>query len=320
MAIDLLINLEMPQYSRDHLAEAYTVHYWPDPADHPRLLRDPVLKRIRAVQTNGSYGLKRPFIEAMPKLEIICAVGAGFEGIDLEAARERGIAVTNGAGANAATVADQAWALLLGAVRRVPWCDRGVRDGRWAEVRTATPSLAGKKLGIFGLGHVGRAMARRGAGFDMEIGYHSRRRRDDIPYSYFDSLLALAAWCDVLMVAAPGGPATYHAVGREVLDALGSEGYLVNIARGSLVDSDAVIEALRDQRIAGAGLDVIEGEPAVPEWLSRSRPSGAVAPCRRLLAGGYPRHDPQGARESRRAFRRPTGALTGAGVTSGRGW
>ena len=170
MAIDLLINLAMPQYSRDHLAEAYRVHYWPDPADHPRLLQDPVLKTIRAVQTNGSYGLKRPFIEAMPRLEIICAVGAGFEGIDLDAARERGIVVTNGAGANAATVADQAWALLLGAVRRVAWCDRGVREGRWHEVRTSMPSLAGKKLGIFGLGHVGMAMARRGEGLRHERG------------------------------------------------------------------------------------------------------------------------------------------------------
>jgi lactate dehydrogenase-like 2-hydroxyacid dehydrogenase len=265
LAIDLLINLEMPQYSRDHLAEAYTVHYWPDPAEHPQLLRDPLLETIRAVQTNGSYGLKRPFIEAMPRLEIICAVGAGFEGLDVDAARERGIVVTHGPGTNAATVADQAFALLLGSVRRVPWCDRGVREGRWEEVRRSMPSLAGKKLGIFGLGHVGAAMARRGLGFDMTVGYHGRRARADVPYRYFDRLEALAAWSDVLMVAAPGGPATYHAVDRGILDALGPEGFLVNAARGSLVDSAALIDALREQRIAGAGLDVIEGEPAVPE-------------------------------------------------------
>lgn len=265
MAIDLLINLEMPQYSRDHLAEAYTVHYSPDPADHPRLLRDPLLKTIRAVQTNGSYGLTRPFIEAMPRLEIICAVGAGFEGIDVAAAHERGIVVTHGPGTNAATVADQAWALLLAAVRRVPWCDRGVREGRWEEVRGVRPSVAGRKLGIFGLGHVGMAIARRGEGFNMSVGYHNRRTRDDVPYPYFDDLEALAAWCDVLMVAAPGGPETYHAVGRRVLHLLGPDGYLVNAARGSLVDSGALIEALREERIAGAGLDVIEGEPAVPE-------------------------------------------------------
>src|SRR5438067_13201603 len=99
MVIDLLINLEMPQYSRDYLAEKYIVHYWPDPADHPRFLRDPIAKRIRAVQTNGSFGLSRTFIEAMPALEIICAIGAGFEKIDVAAARERGIVVPNGAGA-----------------------------------------------------------------------------------------------------------------------------------------------------------------------------------------------------------------------------
>lgn len=270
LTIDLLINLEMPEYSRNHLAEKYEVHYRPDPADHPNLLKDPLLKTIRAVQTNGSYGLKRPFIEAMPNLEIICAVGAGYEGIDLDAARERGIVVTNGAGANADTVADQAWALLLGAVRRVPWCDRGVREGRWSAVRQSMPSVTGRKLGIFGLGHVGKAMARRGAGgFGMEVGYHNRNPRSDVEYRYFDDLVDLATWADVLMIGAPGGPRTRHAVGREVLTALGPGGFLVNVSRGSVVDSEALIEALDNQRIAGAGLDVIEGEPEVPDGFLR---------------------------------------------------
>lgn len=266
MTIDLLIVLDMPQYSRDHLAEAYTVHYWPNPADHPRLLHDPLMQKIRAVQTNGSFGIKRPYIEAMPALEIICAIGAGFEGIDVDAARERGIVVTNGAGANAPSVSEQAWALLLASVRRVPWCDRAVREGRWNEARKIMPSVTGKKLGIFGLGHVGMQMAKRGElGFDMEVGYCSRTRRADVSYRYFDRLQDLAAWCDVLMIAAPGGPETHHAVNREILRALGSDGFLINVARGSLVDSNALVEALREERIAGAGLDVIEGEPAVPQ-------------------------------------------------------
>jgi lactate dehydrogenase-like 2-hydroxyacid dehydrogenase len=265
LTIDLLVVLEMPQSSRDHLAEAYTVHYWPDAKDHPRFLRDPLAKKIRAVQTNGTFGLGRQYIEAMPALEIICAIGAGFEGIDVSAARERGIVVTNGAGANAAAVAEQAWALLLATVRRVPWCDRAVREGRWNEARNIMPSVTGKKLGIFGLGHVGMQMARRGAlGFDMEVGYCSRTWRADVAYRYFDRLLDLAAWCDVLMLAAPGGRETRHAVSGEVLRALGPTGFLINVARGSLVDSDALIEALREERLAGAGLDVIEGEPAVP--------------------------------------------------------
>lgn len=266
MTIDLLVVLEMPQYSRDHLAEAYTVHYCPRPADHAAFLQSAIAKHIRAVQTNGSFGLKRPYMDALPALEIICSVGAGFEGIDVGAARERGIVVTNGPGANATTVAEQAWALLLATVRRVPWCDRGVREGRWHEVRAITPLVTAKKLGLFGLGHVGMEMAKRGAlGFDMEVGYCTRKRRDDVPYRYFDRLQDLAGWCDVLMIAAPGGPATHHAVNREILQALGPEGYLINAARGTLVDSAALIEALRGERIAGAGLDVIEGEPAVPE-------------------------------------------------------
>lgn len=264
MAIDVLVVLDMPPYSREHLAERYAVHYWPDPASHATFLDSPAAASIRAVQTNGSFGLKRWHMDKLPALEIVCAVGAGFEGIDVAAARERGILVTNGAGANAASVADHAWALLLGTVRRVPWCDRGVREGRWDDVRSIEPTVTGMRLGIFGLGHVGLQMAKRAAGFDMEVGYCSRRRRDDVAYRCFDRLPDLAAWCDVLMLAAPGGPDTRHAVDAEVLAALGRDGFLVNVARGSLVDSDALAAALRDGRIAGAGLDVIEGEPAVP--------------------------------------------------------
>lgn len=265
--IDLLINLGMPDYSRKYLAEKYEVHYRPDSEANPeKLLADPILKKIRAVQTNGSYGLKRAFIEMMPNLEIICSVGAGFEGTDLAAASERGIIVTNGPGTNSDTVADQAWALILGTVRQVPVCDRGVREGRWHEVRQEMPSVTGKKLGIFGLGHVGSAVAKRGyGGFDMEVGYYSRRQRPDSPHRYFDNLKALAAWSDIFVVAAPGGPETYHAVEREVLTSLGPEGFLINVSRGALVDGDALVEALTSGKIAGAGLDVIEGEPTVPE-------------------------------------------------------
>ena len=265
--IPILVPLEMPEANRAHLAERYSVHYWPDQSTHLARLQDPVLQVIRGVQTNGSYGLKRPMIEAMPKLEIICAVGAGYEGIDLEAARERGVVVTHGPGTNSETVADQAWALLLGAMRRVPWCDAAVRAGRWRESRYPMPGAFGKKLGVFGLGHVGMAVARRGAlGFGMSVGYHNRKPRPDAPdYRYFDQLDELAQWCDVLVVAAPGGPGTRHAVDTKILAALGPQGYLVNVARGSLVDSAALAEALREGRIAGAGLDVIEGEPTVPE-------------------------------------------------------
>jgi lactate dehydrogenase-like 2-hydroxyacid dehydrogenase len=266
--IDVAIVLDMPLEMREHLAERYTVHYWPDAAEHPRLFASPAAKRIRAVQTNGSFGLKRNDMDALPALEIIAIIGAGFEGVDLAAARERGIVVTYGAGVNASAVAEQAWALLLAAVHEVPVRDHGVRQGRWKELKSPLPNITGRKLGIFGLGHIGKAMARRGAGFEMEIGYFSRTRQHDVPYRCFDRLVDLAEWCDVLMVAAPGGPGTYHAVNAAVLEALGPRGFLVNIARGTIVDSNALIDALREGRIAGVGLDVVEGEPAVPAALA----------------------------------------------------
>jgi lactate dehydrogenase-like 2-hydroxyacid dehydrogenase len=267
--IDLLINLKMEPLCIEHLAEHYSVHYWPDPATHDVLLKDSVLKKIRAVQTNGSYGLKRPFIDVMPNLEIICAIGAGFEGIDLDAARERGIPVTHGPGTNATAVADQAWALLLAAFRRIPWCDQSMRAGGGEETRKIMPIPTGKKLGIFGLGHIGKQIAKRGLGFDMEIGYFGRKPQQGVPYRYFDSLKALAEWCDVLSVSAPGGPETRHIVNAEIFDALGPTGFLINTARGSLVDGEALATALRGERIAGAGIDVIEGEPAVPDSFIR---------------------------------------------------
>lgn len=268
MAIDLLVNvnLAMREESIAFMAEKYAVHHVPNNRDNPALVDAAVLARVRAVFTNGSFGIKRALIEAMPQLEIIAAIGAGVENVDLAAARERDVVVTYGPGANASSVADHAWALILGAMRRVPWCDKGVREGRWREVRQPAPTVAGKRLGIFGLGHVGMEIARRGAGgFAMEVGYRSRRRRDEVPYRYFDSLKELAAWSDVLVLAAPGGADTHHIVDADILDALGPQGFLVNIGRGSLLDTGALIAALAQGRIAGAGIDVIEGEPTVPE-------------------------------------------------------
>ena len=263
-----MIVLGMDDYCRDHLSEHFRVHYWPDTTTHHDRLNDPLLKRIRAVQTNGSYGLKRPMIEAMTNLEIVCAVGAGFEGIDLAAARERGIIVTNSPGANADSVADQAWALILGILRRVPACDAGIRAGRWKESRVAMPIATGKRLGIYGLGHVGKAVARRGAaGFGMDVGYTARTPKPESGCIRFRSLVDLADWADILVVCAPSTPETYHSVNTAVLHRLGPQGYLVNISRGALVDSEALAAALFSGAIAGAGLDVIEGEPKVPQSL-----------------------------------------------------
>ncbi len=219
---------------------------------------------IRFVLTNGTNGLLAEEIAALPKLELVCTVGVGFENVALAAASSRGIPVCNAAGTNDAAVADHAMAILLAAIRRVPFLNQGVRSGLWRDDIPRPPHVSGRRMGIFGLGAIGRQVAKRALGFDMEIGYHSRTRRDETGFRWFDDLLSLARWCDFLVVAAPGGKDTYHVVGREVLEALGPQGVIVNVARGTLVDTDAVAEALREQRIWAAALDVYEGEPTPP--------------------------------------------------------
>lgn len=222
---------------------------------------------IRFVLTNGTNGLLASEIAALPKLELICTVGVGFENVDLAAASQRGIPVCNAAGTNDAAVADHAMAILLAAIRRLPFLNAGVRHGLWRDDIPRPPHVSGRRMGIFGLGAIGRQIARRAQGFDMEIAYHSRTRRDELGFQWFDGIVSLARWCDFLIIAAPGGKDTYHVVNREVLDALGPQGVVVNVARGTLVDTQAVADALRDQRIFAAALDVYENEPTPPAAL-----------------------------------------------------
>jgi len=224
---------------------------------------------VRAVLTNGRGGLSADEMAMLPKLEIVCAVGAGYEAVDLNAARSRGIAIANCPDTNASAVADSAMMLLMAATRHLRQADRHVHGGGWQEQwRVETPTLSGKRLGILGLGIIGSKIAHRAArGFDMEVGYHNRKAVTGSPYRYFDSLVALATWSDFLVCAAPGGAGTQHLVNADVLTALGAKGYLVNIGRGTVVDTQALIDALRSNRIAGAGLDVLEGEPSVPPVL-----------------------------------------------------
>ena len=205
---------------------------------------------------------------ALPNLSIVCSLGVGYENIDLLAAHARGIVVTNGPGANAVSVADHAMALLLGAARRLPQADAWVRQGHWSGFMG--PQVSGKRLGILGLGTIGLEIARRGAnGFGMSVGYYNRRARPESGYTYFDNPRALAAESDFLVVATPGGAGTHHLVDANVLEALGPDGYLINIARGSVVDTNALIAALAERRIAGAGLDVVDGEPFIPDALKQ---------------------------------------------------
>jgi lactate dehydrogenase-like 2-hydroxyacid dehydrogenase len=224
---------------------------------------------VRAVLTNGRGGLSGDEMALLPKLELVCAVGAGYEAVDLEAARRRGIAVANCPDANASAVADSAMMLLMAATRHLRQADRHVHAGGWQDQwRVDTPTISGKRLGILGLGKIGGRIAQRAArGFDMEVGYHNRQAVAGSPCRYFDSLIELARWADFLVCSAPGGAGTRHLVNAEVLTALGPKGYLVNVGRGTVVDTAALIEALRSRRIAGAGLDVLEGEPSVPPML-----------------------------------------------------
>ncbi|MGV8863079.1 MAG: 2-hydroxyacid dehydrogenase [Pseudomonas sp.] len=222
--------------------------------------------QINAVLTRGPLGFYADEIAALPHLEIICVIGAGYEHVDLEAAKARNITVTNGAGVNAPSVADHALALLLSLVRDIPRADASVRRGEWRKVMR--PSLAGKRLGILGLGAVGMAIAKRAAlGFDMSVSYHNRQPRSDVPYAYCASPVELASASDFFIVATPGGAGTRQLVDKQVLDALGPHGFIVNIARASVISTSDLIEALEQNRIAGAALDVFDDEPHVPDAL-----------------------------------------------------
>ncbi len=221
---------------------------------------------LRAVLTNGATGFTAAEMDALPGLEIICAIAVGYENIDVAAARARGIVVTHGPNTNASSVADHAMALMLALLRDIPRLDAAVKRGEWMGVRWPRPSISGKRLGILGLGEIGLMIASRAqAGFGMEIAYHNRRAREGCAHGWMPSIHALAAWADVLLVAAPGGAGTQHLVDAAALEALGPAGYLVNIGRGSVVDQAALIAALQKGRIAGAAIDVVDGEPEVPE-------------------------------------------------------
>ena len=277
MKPDILLGIDLPPASLNRLAEAYTLHQATTAGDLDRVRADVGLPAIRAVLTSGTVGISADLMLAMPNLEIICIAGNGCENVDVGTARRRGIVVTNGPGIDDTSVADHGMALLLAIARGVVETDRAVRRGDWSShdrpglwdgLRTPRPVVTGKRLGILGLGQIGLQIARRAeAGFAMTVAYHNRRPREDVPYRFHDSVIGLAGNCDFLLVSCPGGPDTRHLVGPAVIGALGSEGFLVNVSSGSIVDTAALAEALRERRIGGAALDVVEGEPYVPAEL-----------------------------------------------------
>jgi lactate dehydrogenase-like 2-hydroxyacid dehydrogenase len=218
--------------------------------------------RFAYVVTSAAIGLKAEVVRALPRLAGVSSFGVGFDALDQPSLQERGARVGYTPGVLDECVADLAFALLMDAARGLSAADRFVRAGLWRAGRFGIQhKVSGKRLGILGMGRIGAQVAQRAQGFGMAVGYHNRRPAAQSPHTYCDSPLALAQWCDFLVVTAAGGADTRHLVDARVLDALGPQGFLVNVARGSVVDEAALVEALRGGRIAGAGLDVFEHEP-----------------------------------------------------------
>lgn len=230
---------------------------------------------VQAIVTVGAINTDGALMDGFPDLKVIACFGSGYESIDLDAAKKRGIKVTNTVGANAATVADHAVALLLASMRHVVFGDQMIRTGKWRGGNVAkilfTPSVTSRRIGIIGMGAIGRKIGARMAAFETEVGYFNRSKKDDLDWPFFASPVELATWADVLMVAHRADESNRHMINAEVMKALGREGHIVNISRGSAVDEDALIDALTEGTIAGAGLDVFEDEPNVrPEFIAMS--------------------------------------------------
>jgi len=262
LAVSKLSPLWTPQ-----LHATYTVHdrlHETDPAAFER-----IAPQIRAIAASGESKVSAELIARLPALEMISVMGVGYDGVDVAAAKARGIPVTHTPNVLNDDVADLAIGLALCAARQLPQADRYVRDGSWA-AKGPMPlarKMSGGRLGIVGMGRIGQAIATRAAAFGMAIAYTARSAKPELPYRFFPTAEALAAESDFLVLIAPGGAGTKHMIDAKVLRALGKKGILVNVARGSVVDEAALVDALERGTIAGAGLDVFEDEPQVPDRL-----------------------------------------------------
>lgn len=273
---EVLVVAPLMPYLMEALQRDYTVHdriHLSDPAALPA-----AAPRIRAVVANGEAKVPRELVAQLPALEVITVFGVGYDGVDVKAAHEHGVPVTNTPDVLNDDVADLAIGLLLSIARRIPQADRFVRDGQWPKGPIAlSRKVSGSKLGVVGMGRIGQAIARRAEPFGMDISYTSRSPRAEVNYTYYPNAVALAEAVDFLIAITPGGAATKGLINAQVLKALGPQGYLINVARGSVVDEDALITALEQGDIAGAALDVFVAEPNVPEKL-RAMPNVVLTP------------------------------------------
>ncbi len=267
MKPDLLLLCPLFPATMAQLDAAYTVHRYWQAADRDAFVAG-LADRITAAATAGHEGMSVELMGKFPKLKIVSCFGVGVDGIDVPAARRLGIAVTNTPDVLTECVADNTLALVLATMRRTVFNDRFVRAGNW--LKGGAPlgdKVSGSRMGIIGLGRIGKAIAKRAEAFGMTVAYHSRNKQAGVPYDYYEKPAELARDVKILVVACPGGKETERIVSSEVIAALGKDGYLINVSRGSTIDEPALVDALVNGRLAGAGLDVFVAEPKVPEAL-----------------------------------------------------
>ena len=265
--LNVIQNSSLPAWLEENLSKHFNVYpLWSDTAPDKFLAEHG--SEYQAVVSRAAVGVSEPLINKLPNLKVISSFGVGYDKVAVEVAKSRGIQVGYTPDVLNDCVADTAFGLLIDVARQMSASDRYARAGNWiSNPYPMTTKVSGKKLGILGLGRIGQVIAKRASGFEMEIRYHNRKKNSDLPYQFESSLIEIAKWCDFLVVASAGGAETNNLVSEEVLNALGHKGYLINIARGTVVDEQALIRALQKKTIAGAGLDVYKDEPNIPEAL-----------------------------------------------------
>jgi lactate dehydrogenase-like 2-hydroxyacid dehydrogenase len=262
---DLLQVAQVPLSLIERLAKEHTIHDFIDPADPDKLLEE-IGSRIKGIIASGIKGPNANLINRLENLELIASFSVGFDATDVVAAQARGVLVTHTPEVLTGDVADLAMTFILMLPRRIGESERFLRDGKWLKGRMDLgTTVRGKRLGILGLGRIGMAVARRAEVFGLQIGYHDIKPMGDMTYQSYPGAVELAQSSDILLVTCEGGETNRGVVDAVVLDALGPNGFIVNTARGPIIDQDALVKALLDERIAGAALDVFDGEPAVPE-------------------------------------------------------
>ena len=259
MSKDIMLVSSVPTFMMNDLQQEYVLH------DHAHILDPEAFTKVTAFVGVGSTAkVDRKLLAMFPNVKMISIFGVGYDGIDVAAVKERGIQVTHTPDVLTDDVADLAMGLIWSIGRRIPQSDKFVRNGDWvSEPFTMTHKVTGTRLGVVGFGRIGQAIAKRAAAFDMSIAYTGRRAKTNAPYRYYASASELAANSDYLVVAVPGGDDTKNMINAQVLKALGPKGIVINIARGSVIDQTALIQALKDKSIAGAGLDVFWDEPNI---------------------------------------------------------